>query len=640
MSPVRRGIGGCVVVTLWMASGCGVALEDMDDEGQVAEITEALYTDDTPPPLAGTLSATVEGCGRVLLRWPNVLWPSTPEPDESGLRTYRVYQDKALVAETRGTPLFEFSSERHYVRTGLLPGRTYTFGVSAVDEAGNESPRLQTSVTTPSSSHVRCVDTTPPNKPTLVKLDETSQGRRACGRLVRLEMSASDAANWWNPWTASGIAYYNVYRNARFMSRVTNGFYEQYLGQYPGNTYTYTVTAVDHAGNESAFSNAIVHQVPADCRMNRPATQTVRLLVLPVRPLDGPPDPFPASQVYDFVRGGSTFPNFTVRDYFTENSYGRLNLAVTAASPNWITLPEKTMVSGGTGYCTTRAVQNWGYSCNHQKMLPQALALTGHDPNDYDMFLFVKNGMTDQFSNHTYASVHVLGGINSAYNVTLHELSHQLGGSMEHSGGNWFCPGRSAGNGFSNLTGLDIYDLHFGCNAIRPQGDPLSVLGSSSPYPLPMFNRWLKGFLTPAQTVVASEGTSEIVLYSAESGSLGNVVRHVVVPFVTCGGLTNDTPFFSVEYRTAGRFNDDPESTSFLAGVQIRLAPWNGVYEGAAETVYLGTLRPEGTTVFSYQQRSITLLEANGTSARIRVQRPRCWLVNPGGPKLPTVGAN
>ncbi len=621
-----------------MLSACGAAPDgDAGEDGadEEAELTQALYTDDTPPPLSGTLTATVEGCSRVLLTWPNVTWPNTPEPDESGLRFYRVYRDNVLIAETRARALHEFSDKRNYISTGLNPAQSYTFAVSAVDYAGNESPRLQTAVTMASPISSYCRDTRAPRTPVLSINDAAANGKRACGRLVKLRMSASDPSNWWDPFSASGIAYYNVYRNGQFITRSTNGSYQQYLGQYPDNVYTYAVKAVDRAGNESNLSNSIVHQVPADCRMGRWFPQTIRVLVLPVRPADGPANPFPVSEVYDFVRGGSSFPNYSVRDYINETSYGRLNLAVTAASPNWITLPEPTMTNGSTGYCSVRTPSGWGYSCNHSKMLAHALSATGRDQDDYDFFLFVKNGMTDQHSNDLYSTVHVMGGVTGAHRVALHELSHILGGSVEHSGGDWYCPGRSAGNGFVNVTGLDIYDPHFGCNAISPQGDRYSALGySSHSYHIPMFDKWLKGFLNPSQTVVAPDGYSEVTLHSAESVSAGNVVRHVIVPFAQCADLNDGTPFFSLEYRTPSGFDADPLDYSTNAnppvnGVQIRLAPWKGVYRGAAETIYLGTLEPDGNTVFSYQRRSITLLEANGQTATIRIGRPQCLVIGP-----------
>jgi hypothetical protein len=634
MKATRGYLGSaCWLGGALLLGGCGDAPTNIETS------SEALLTDDTPPPLEGELTLARDGCGRVVLSWPNVKWPETPESDESGLKFYRVYQNGVVVDETQGFPLQEFARLRSTVRSGLTAGAKYAFGVSAVDRAGNESPRLEASISTHPSTSIFCRDVRAPLKPHLA-IESEESGDRACRRHVSLDMSAKDPAPWWDQFSASGIAYYNVFRNGHLMGR-SDGGYSQYLGQYPGTTYWYTVTAVDNAGNESVPSNGVAQQIPADCALGRKFPETIRLLVLPVRPSDGPPDPFPASLVYDFVGGGPSLPSYSVREYMNEISYGRLAVEMVQASKGWITLPEKTLRTGEDGYCSTPTdTGNWGFGCDHEEMLEHALAATGFDPDDYDFVLFVKNGMTDQHATPSYATVHVGIGatdVSNAYTKSLHELSHRFGGSMEHSGGKWFCPGRSAGSGFANLTGVDIFDPHFGCNAIDAYGDRYSALGRAiNGYHLPMLDKWLKGFLSPSQTVVAALDTSEVELHSAESLSAGEVVRHVVVPYSRCSdSLGSDTPFFSLEYRTATSFDADPLGFSSsenppLNGLQIRLAPWNGVYVGASESIFLGTLELGATTRFEYQGIVIELLEAKGDTARVRIARPHCWIVHPG----------
>lgn len=71
-----------------------------------------------------------------------VTW--TPSADAlSGIAWYRVYRDGSFIATSAATT---------YTATGLNPGQTYTFSVSAVDQAGNESAQATASpVTMPPS---------------------------------------------------------------------------------------------------------------------------------------------------------------------------------------------------------------------------------------------------------------------------------------------------------------------------------------------------------------------------------------------------------------------------------------------------------------------------------------------------------
>jgi hypothetical protein len=596
------------------------------------------------PPLSGVLTAATDGCGKVLLTWPNVQWPLPLATGTPALKSYRIYRDGVPIAEGQATPLWEYSRNRNQVVSGLAADRQYAFGVTAIDTAGNESLPLTARVTTPTASSVSCRDTDAPLAPTLAVVPGEASAR-ACSRLASFTLSAVDPEVAGR--TSSGIDHFNVYRDGRFIAR-SAGQYKQYVGLYPGNTYHFTATASDRAGNESPMSSQLVHQVPADCQLGKIFPQSVRLLVLPVRPSGGPPDPFPVADVYDFVQGGSSFPSHSVKDFVAEVSFGREKLAITAASAAWIKLPWPV-----EWYCSTNAGGGWWSGCNHDKLLEHALAATGRQQSDFDVFLFVKNGMSDQNSGTTssggvYSSVHVngvgIGRVVNAYRRTLHELSHVIGGSVEHSGGAWLCPGQSAGTGFSEMGGFDINDPNFGCNTVDDEGDAYSVLGSSalSAYHIPMLDKWLKGYLSPAQTVVAPEGASDLVLFPAEGGGTPDAVRQVIVPYRLCSGARAESPFFSLEYRTPTGFDVDPMHASSSAnppvdGVQIRLAPPIGVERGPTESLYLGTLTSTGTTMFSYRGRTVQLLQSDGHSAKVRVTRPHCPPQLPIGGPPPSV---
>src|SRR5690606_27368991 len=71
--------------------------------------------------------------GIVAIRW-------DAASDSVGVTSYRLYRDNVLLAEVAGT---------EYIDTGLADGITYTYEVSALDLAGNESARsVAESITT------------------------------------------------------------------------------------------------------------------------------------------------------------------------------------------------------------------------------------------------------------------------------------------------------------------------------------------------------------------------------------------------------------------------------------------------------------------------------------------------------------
>lgn len=79
--------------------------------------------DTEPPSIPGSLAATVVGTDQINLSW-------TESTDNVGVVAYRVYRNSVLVNST---------SDPVYFDTGLSPNTSYSYQVSAVDDAGNES---------------------------------------------------------------------------------------------------------------------------------------------------------------------------------------------------------------------------------------------------------------------------------------------------------------------------------------------------------------------------------------------------------------------------------------------------------------------------------------------------------------------
>jgi hypothetical protein len=87
---------------------------------------------DNSPPLAPQgLSGNAFGAHRIDLSWDASSDPGQNAIPPSGVGSYRIYRDGELAASTTAT---------HYSDTALDPASSYTYTVSALDLAGNESP--------------------------------------------------------------------------------------------------------------------------------------------------------------------------------------------------------------------------------------------------------------------------------------------------------------------------------------------------------------------------------------------------------------------------------------------------------------------------------------------------------------------
>ena len=131
---------------------------------------------------------------------------------------------------------------------------TYTYVVTALDAAGNESaPSAPTSVSTPT------VDTTPPTTPS------------------SLVANANDSAHITLAWAAStdnvSLAGYRIYRGGTFVAATSSTSYTD-NGLSASTTYTYSVTAVDTAGNESAKSAPASARTAAATDSSAPSAPT------------------------------------------------------------------------------------------------------------------------------------------------------------------------------------------------------------------------------------------------------------------------------------------------------------------------------------------------------------------------------
>jgi fibronectin type 3 domain-containing protein len=187
---------------------------------------------DTTPPTAPELSGSVRGPSQVSLTWTR----STDDTTWWSLG-YRVFANGAPV-----TAHVNWHGERSVVLRHLAPATTYTFTVEANDFNGNTTMSNAITLTTEATT-----DVTPPSAPTNVRLLE-DQG----------------CAEVWIGWTQStddtdpqSAIEYEIYVNGALSPLPVGGGIDRdfVYGTNHGDN-TFTVKAVDRAGNTSDASNA------------------------------------------------------------------------------------------------------------------------------------------------------------------------------------------------------------------------------------------------------------------------------------------------------------------------------------------------------------------------------------------------
>ena len=195
-----------------------------NNSAQSAPATATTPADTTPPSTPTNLTATPVSGTQVNLPW-------TASTDNIAVTGYKVYRNSAQI----GT-----SATTSYSDNNCTPATTYTYEVSAYDAASNESPKSAPAVaTTP--------DTLPPSVPTNLSGTPVSE--------TQVNLS----------WTAStdnvGVTGYKVFRNAGQIGTSATTSYSDSTCS-PSTTYTYTVSAYDAAGNNSAQSAPAVVTTP------------------------------------------------------------------------------------------------------------------------------------------------------------------------------------------------------------------------------------------------------------------------------------------------------------------------------------------------------------------------------------------
>ncbi len=196
-------------------------------------------TDRIPPTVPTGLAATAVSSVQINLAW-------QAGTDNIAVAGYNIYRKtgSGSYAKINTAPL----AVTGYNDVGLSPGRTYTYQVATVDEAGNESAeRAQVSRPTP-------VDNQAPAKPE--GLTATASG------LTRINLTWNAAVD------NAGVAEYIIYRSTdnRNFTRIAKSTDRNHAdtGLTLNTTYYYRVSAVDAAGNESVPSDIVSARLAVD----------------------------------------------------------------------------------------------------------------------------------------------------------------------------------------------------------------------------------------------------------------------------------------------------------------------------------------------------------------------------------------
>jgi chitodextrinase len=185
--------------------------------------------DISPPTIPTNVKATATSWQQISLSW-----SASTDVGSAGMSGYRVYRGNTLIASPTTTS---------YVDQGLSGSTSYTYYVSAVDKAGNESAVSAPAPTTT----LQVPDTTPPSVPTNLK------GTAVSGTWINLTWNASQ-----DNVGGTGLAGYEIFRNSVKIGTSTVASYSDQSAS-PATTYTYQVLAYDAAvpTNKSALSSAV-----------------------------------------------------------------------------------------------------------------------------------------------------------------------------------------------------------------------------------------------------------------------------------------------------------------------------------------------------------------------------------------------
>jgi YD repeat-containing protein len=197
----------------------------LDSAGNRTLVTVA---DTLAPSVPAGLSGNAISASRV-----DLTWTASTAAGIATLSGYKVY---------RGGSQIGTSPTATYSDTTVVGSTTYTYTVASYDTAGNTSAQS-------SPVNVATPDITKPSKPAGL------QAAAASPTQINLTWQVSTDTG------GSGLAGYKVYRFGAFLQNAPSNSYSD-AGLTPDTSYTYAVSSIDGAGNESVLSDPVTFRTP------------------------------------------------------------------------------------------------------------------------------------------------------------------------------------------------------------------------------------------------------------------------------------------------------------------------------------------------------------------------------------------
>ena len=220
-----RGLVTLVIADTGSSNGTYESRENTNKPQLVVTTTSPPPADTTAPSTPGGLTASAVSAGQINLAW-------TASTDAVGVQGYKIYRGGTYLASVGPVGSVSLSD------TGLTVSTAYSYTVSAIDAAGNESAQSSAAVATTLGP-----DTAAPSAPT--GLTATAAAYNQVGLA------------WTGATDNVGVTRYSIYRGGTLLS-VVAGTITSFTDRSTvlSTAYSYTVKASDAAGNTGAASAA------------------------------------------------------------------------------------------------------------------------------------------------------------------------------------------------------------------------------------------------------------------------------------------------------------------------------------------------------------------------------------------------
>ena len=196
-----------------------------------ATATAQAAADASPPTMPGVITASSLTSTSVKLSWAR-------STDDVGIEGYRILRGPAGATGSQLVDIDTTDGVNAYSATHLRANTSYTFGVLALDSAGNVSGTRTVAVNTKTSA-----DTTIPTATT---------------NITTRVFSSSRIDLWWSASGSSDVASYQILRNGTMIGQIDLPARMTFSdnGLAASTTYSYTIRTVDSAGHVSSSSSS------------------------------------------------------------------------------------------------------------------------------------------------------------------------------------------------------------------------------------------------------------------------------------------------------------------------------------------------------------------------------------------------